>query len=79
MYTNMSNGGADARYIFITSGSSVTSTWIASISTYPSGDFTFSTKNATPVFCKFYGASTAGLVAGTNAVYFNTANDTALS
>lgn len=75
----MSNGGKDARYIFITSGTSVTSTWITSISTYPSGDFTFSTKNASPVFCKFYGESNAGLVSGANAVYFNTANDTSLS
>ena len=34
MYTFMTYGGTDPRYIFITSETSVTSTWITSIATF---------------------------------------------
>lgn len=69
--------GNDPRYIFITSGTSVTSTLITHITTYPSGDFTFSTKNVSIVFYKFYGH--VSFVEGANVVYFESTSSTTLS
>lgn len=77
MYTYMMYCGKDPRCIFITSGTSVTSTLITYISTYPSGDFTFSTKNASIVFYKFYGR--VMFAEGANVVYFESISSTTLS